>query len=165
MSRREFLEDVNDIYDLKNVVYDAEIDALEDVYDYDGMDWYLNEYLTDIARYRDWEDMKDYLNRVPTYTDGYYERYDGDEWEPYDEDRRFADDKQEVYEILCNCNFFEDDDEEEEKEESSTYDYSIDEEYLADDPVEEEQQIDIVRFISRDDNDEEDEEDEDFVVI
>lgn len=145
MTREEFLENVTTFGELKDFCYDQDCDLLEDVYDEEGRDDYIDEDLVELARDSSWEEMRDYLDNIPT---GYewYRNYDG--WEGLD-DYDFDQYKRDVLEWMDDNGFWEEEEEDEE------------EEYGGNDVFAEE----LARDAASHEYDEEDEvEDEDFSV-
>ncbi len=65
MTRQEFIENVNDWYDLKDFCSDNDCDILDDIYDEDGMDseieYYIGEYRNDYS----WRELRDILYDIP----------------------------------------------------------------------------------------------------
>lgn len=105
MTRAEFIEEVNDIWSLRDFCYDNEIEGVscrDEVYTYDDMSYDVNECLVDWAREYDWDQLRDMLDEIPTnYDELYVRNYDGD-WVEYDDCDRFGDDKEEVLREVDN---------------------------------------------------------------
>lgn len=116
MTRQEFIEEVNDFYDLIEFCDEQDIDLCNRVYaqaDYDAM---INECLCDWAREGHWWDVLERLRNLPTGYDWYY---DGDYgWE----EAYFPDFKNEVIDIMDRDDAWDEEevDEEDEDDEEET---------------------------------------------
>lgn len=125
MTRNEFLEDVTTFSDLKDFCYNENCSILEDVYDEEGRDDYINECLMDWAREDSWQDLYGRLDNIPTgydwyryddygdwcgLDDGDFEEYKGDVLEWADDNGVWDDDEEEDVEEDC----FEDEPEDDE---------------------------------------------------
>ena len=110
MTRNEFLENVSTFGDLKDFCCDEDCSLLEDVYDEEGRDDYINECLMDWTREDSWQDLYSRLDSIPTGYDWY--RYDdyGD-WCGLD-DEDFEDYKGDVLEWADDHGVWDDDEEE-----------------------------------------------------
>lgn len=76
MTRNEFLEEVNDYYDLKRFCWDYDCYECDDIYDTDQLDDYINEQLVEWAHdARNWQELYDRLNEIDVGYD--YYRIDG----------------------------------------------------------------------------------------
>lgn len=109
MTRNEFLENVTSFYDLKDFCNDEDCNLLEDVYDEEGRDDFINDCLMDWARDDSWQDLYNRLDSIPTGYDWY--RYDdyGDWCSLDDED--FEEYKNDVLEWADNNGVWDDDEE------------------------------------------------------
>lgn len=109
MTRNEFLENVTSFYDLKDFCSDEDCNLLEDVYDEEGRDDFINDCLMDWARDDSWQDLYNRLDSIPTGYDWY--RYDdyGDWCSLDDED--FEEYKNDVLEWADNNGVWDDDEE------------------------------------------------------
>lgn len=107
MTRQEFIENVNDWYDLKDFCADNGCDILDDVYDEDGMDseieYYIGEYRGDYT----WREFRDMLSDIPT---GYefYREDDAFDWVGLD-DSDFRDYKENVLDWMDDGEYWEED--------------------------------------------------------
>lgn len=117
MTRDEFLENVNDWYELRDFCDDVGCDYCEDVYDDEGRDDYINECLMDWARNDSWYELRDRLADIPT---GYefYRIDDCGDWRSLD-DSDFDQYKQEVLEWMDDNEYW---DEEEDDEYDDDFD-------------------------------------------
>lgn len=82
MTRTEFLENIETFGELKDFCYDEDCSLLEDVYDEEGMDSFVNECLMDWARNDTWQELYSRLDDIPTGYDWY--RYEYGDWEVLD---------------------------------------------------------------------------------
>lgn len=114
MTRNEFLENVTSFYDLKDFCNDEDCNLLEDVYDEEGRDDFINDCLMDWARDDSWQDLYNRLDSIPTGYDWY--RYDdyGDWCSLDDED--FEEYKNDVLEWADNNDIWDNDEEDDEEE-------------------------------------------------
>lgn len=137
MTRNEFLENVTTFGDLKDFCYNEDCSILEDVYDEEGRDDYINECLMDWARDDTWQELHDRLDGIPTGYDWY--RYDdyGD-WCALD-DEDFEDYKNDVLEWADDHGVW-DDDEEDDMEDDVEDDCFEDED---DEPAPEEEDFSV----------------------
>lgn len=119
MTRREFLESVNDFYDLITFCNDNGCDICEDLYDDDEYDEAIENDIRDTVGDYSWRDFRDYLSDLPTGYDWY--RRDGEfdyvgvdhDFDEYKADvLRWADDEGDIW----------DEDDEEEEEDDEEYD-------------------------------------------
>ena len=81
MTREDFINNVTTWDELKDFCYDYDCDYLEDVYDSDGVDDYLDRAIEDWSRNLNWRQLRDRLEDIPT--DG--EWYSIDEYEDINE--------------------------------------------------------------------------------
>lgn len=99
MTKSEFIDNINDIDQLKQFLNDNDLyELLEDVYSYDDMSQYIEDSIVDWAHNNNWEDLYDMLADVPRDTEEWYVQ---DDWAPcgwarYDDHHRFEDDKQDI---------------------------------------------------------------------
>lgn len=112
MTRQEFIENVNDWYDLKDFCSSNDCDILDCIYDEDGMDseieCYMDEYHDDYS----WREFRDMLSDIPT---GYeFYREDGAfNWVGM-EDSDFREYKDSILEWMDDGGYWDDDEEDEE---------------------------------------------------
>lgn len=115
MTRREFLEDVTDFYDLRDFCWRNDCYVMDDydVIDDEQKDDRIHEWLRETDE--DWSTIRDILDDVPTGYDFY--RCDG--WVTFYpcDDSDFDDVKSEVLEWADDNDVFEDSDEEDDDEE------------------------------------------------
>lgn len=142
MTRAEFLDNINDFYDLAQFCSDEGLSIMEDVYSDDARDEYIDDDLTEIARNYTWREMRDYLQNIPTGSD-WWVRDDWGDWCSIDND--FAQWKNDVLEEADDIarsngwdNWFDTDDEDEEYDEDEQYAIYDEEEHEPDDDEEEE---------------------------
>lgn len=82
MTRDEFIEGINDWYDLIEFCDDNGCHVCEDVFSKESLDEYVDERMVEWAREVDsWEELADVLDRLPRY-DGYFVK---DEYEDFSE--------------------------------------------------------------------------------
>lgn len=114
MTRQEFIEDVNDFWDLKEFCYENNLDTCDNIYDAESYNDFINECVIDWARQDNWWELLQRLADLPRNYDWYY---CGDyDWEEAD----FQDFKDEV---LDEMDRYGDWDEEEEEEEDEEFDF------------------------------------------
>lgn len=120
MTRNEFIEDVNNFYDLRDFCWGNDCYECDNVFDEEGRDDYVNEHLVDWARDADnWEDLQEQLNDIATGYD-FYRINDYGELEGLD-DYDFESYKDDVLSWGDNHDIWDEDEEEEEEVEE---DYS-----------------------------------------
>lgn len=130
MTRKEFLEDVNDMDDLICFCNDNDLSTLEYVYDSDSFDSYINDCLYDKVRNNgdSWVDVKDWLNDIPDGYDYYDTEYDFEGIGDYE----FDDYKTRVLDDADYYDVWEDEEDDEEVEgvedDEEVYDSDISEE-------------------------------------
>lgn len=130
MTRQQFIDEVNDWWELIDFCNEYECSYCEDVYSEESRDDYINEDLVDMARNADsWSSLLDILNDITTGYD-YYRRTDYDDWEGLG-DYEFNDYKNDVLEWADNNEIWEDDEEEALPE----VDYDDDDFVVADEPM------------------------------
>lgn len=114
MTRQEFIDDITSWWELIDFCNDEGYEEfVEDIFDEEDRDSYINDNLLDMARNADsWEDLLSTLRDIPTGYD-YYRRDDYDEWSGAD-DYDFNEIKDDLLERLDEDEFWEDYDEEEE---------------------------------------------------
>lgn len=135
MTRNEFLNDVITFGELKDFCYDYDCTMLEDVYDEEGRDDYINECLMDWARDDSWQELYSRLDGIPTGYDWY--RYDDyGEWCGLD-DGDFEEYKDDVLEWGDDNDIW---DEDEEEDDTDIFAEEIDADMAdeEDEPVEDE---------------------------
>lgn len=134
MTRDEFLESVNDWWELKDFCSEIGCEYCDSIIDDDGLDeeveYALGEYLRDY----NWREIRDMLGDIPTGYNWY--RCDGSFDYVGLDDSDFEDVKDEVYEWAFNNGYFDDDEEEGEEYDDATEPEFCDE--TEEDPVEEE---------------------------
>lgn len=84
MTRHEFFEDITEWWQLIEFCRDNGYDGyVEDIYDDDGRDEFINECLVDWAREDTWRELLNRLDDIPT---GYaYYRYNYGDWDGLDD--------------------------------------------------------------------------------
>lgn len=132
MTRQEFLDEVCTWGDLIDFCRDNRMDDfVEDIYDEEARNDYINECLVDWARDNTWDELYSILDRIPT---GYeYYRYDYGDWDGLTDDD-FYDDKQEVEEYAVANGVFDTDEEDEEEPEDEPEEEELEDE----EPIEDE---------------------------
>ena len=110
MTRAEFFDNVTTWSELKDFCYDERCDILEDIYDEDGRDSYINDCLMDWARNDTWPELLARLEDIPTGYEAY--RYNYGEWEGLD-GADFRAIRDEVAEWVDEYSVWDDDEEEE----------------------------------------------------
>lgn len=111
MTRQEFIENVNDWYDLKDFCADNDCGVLDDIYDEDGMDNEIEYYITEYRDDYSWRDFRDMLDDIPTGYEFYLEE-GAFNWVGLD-DSDFRDYKESVLEWMDNGEYWDEDDEDE----------------------------------------------------
>ena len=136
MTRQDFLDIYDDFYELKNFCSEHGCYELDDVYDSDDRDYYINE---ELAENREgWRDVLCWLRNID---DGYnwYERNEWGEWNGICDDE-FEDYRDRVLDWCEENGIFDEEEEEEEPSpdpeeerefESFGQDFSVDELYSA----------------------------------
>jgi hypothetical protein len=71
MTRTEFIEDVNDFYDLKRFCDDEGSSICDEIFAGDELRERVNDDLESLARSYTWDELRDYLNEVPEDNDWY----------------------------------------------------------------------------------------------
>lgn len=111
MTRQQFIDEVNDWWELIDFCNDEGCSYCEDVYSEESRDDYINEELVDMARNADsWASLRDNLNDIDTDYD-YYRCTDYGDWEGLG-DYEFRDYKEDVLEWADEQDIWEDDEEE-----------------------------------------------------
>lgn len=111
MTRQQFIDEVNDWWELIDFCNDEGCSYCDDVYSEESRDDYINEELVDMARDADsWSSLLDTLNDITTGYD-YYRRTDYGDWEGLG-DYEFSDYKDDVLEWGDNNDIWEEDEEE-----------------------------------------------------
>lgn len=110
MTRQQFIDEVNDWWELIGFCNDEGCSRCEDVYSEEIRDDCINEELVDMARYAaSWASLLDMLNDIATGYD-YYRRTDYGDWEGLD-DYEFKDYKNDVLGWADEQDIWEDDEE------------------------------------------------------
>ena len=164
MTRQEFIDSINDIYELKDFCSDNELyEELDEVYTYDEVYSMIDDRVADWAREYSWTDLRDMLNECPTDENVYYvsDDYNASGFSEYD-DYGFEDDKQRILdEIDRYYPEIWDDPEEEDEPEEEFSEEEIDFAGFVTDCSDE-----SVKFISqRSTEDDEDEDEEDSLIF
>ena len=111
MTRQEFIDTCYDFSELKNFCNEYNCYELDDVYDSDDRDYYIDEELADS---RDgWRDVRDWLRNIED-GDDWYQRNDYGEW--CGVDYLFEDFQQRVIDWCEENGIFDDEEEEEESQ-------------------------------------------------
>lgn len=123
MTRNEFLESVNDWWELKDFCADYDCDYLEPVYDEDGMDEEIEYVLREgYADNYSWRELRDALENIPTGFD-FYRQNSSFDWDGLD-DGDFDSYKEDVLDWADDNDVWDEDED--------------DEEYFDEEPTEEE---------------------------
>lgn len=115
MTRKQFLEDVDDICSLYAFCLDCDIqDELDDVYAGDGFDSKVQEELEYAYESgTSWRAIKDYLSNLPDYDyEEFYIYNDFLDWSCYSDCDRFDSDKEHILSFADEWGLFEEDEEE-----------------------------------------------------
>lgn len=83
MTRRQFIENITEWSELISFCYDEDCTICEYIYDENGMDVEINEYLRDYVDDYDWEQIRDYLSDIPIGV-GYFRQNGAFSWEELD---------------------------------------------------------------------------------
>ena len=130
MTRQQFIDEVNDWWELIDFCNDEGCSYCDDVYSEESRDDYINEQLVDMARNADsWSELLDTLNDITTGYD-YYRRDDYGEWSGLG-DYEFNEYKDDVLEWADDQEIWEDDEEEPLPED----DEDEDDDFVADEPI------------------------------
>ena len=113
MTANEFLENVNDYYDLKDFCSDVGCEYCDDIVDEDTMDEDIEYALDEYRRDYNWKEIRDLLSEIPPGYDWYRCNSSFD----YDglDDSDFDDSKDEVYDWAFNNGYFDDEEPEEDE--------------------------------------------------
>ena len=111
MTEQEFWDDVETWDDLIEICYEYNCYVCDEIFDEDTRDEYINEYVANTGDY--WDEVRDFLNGIPTGYDRYYRNDFGEWYGTYDGDDVFNDSKDEVGEWLAESGYFETEEEEE----------------------------------------------------
>lgn len=87
MTRQEFIENCNDVWELKNFAYEQGLYALEDledVYDVDDIGGILDSAIPEYLQYNSWGDLREALNEIYN-MDGYVKWNGGLSFDEFDE--------------------------------------------------------------------------------
>lgn len=114
MTRNEFLDTVNDWYELIEFCNDVGCSYCDDVYSEESMNDDINERLTDWAQECTWQELYSRLDDIPSGYD-YYRCNDYGDWESLD-DSDFDDYKDDVLEWMDNNGYWDEDDDDFEDE-------------------------------------------------
>ena len=129
MTANEFLENVNDYYDLKDFCSEVGCEYCDDIVDDDTLDEDVEYALAEYRRDYNWREIRDVLNGIPTGYDWY--RCDGSFDYVGLDDSDFEDSKDEVYEWALNNGYFDD-----EVDEDGEYDDEVVEDGFYEEPEE-----------------------------
>ena len=113
MTANEFLENVNDYYDLKDFCSEIGCEYCDDIVDDDTLDEDVEYALGEYRRDYSWREIRDLLNDIPTGYDWY--RCDGSFDYVGLDDSDFEDSKDKVYEWALNNGYFDDEADEDEE--------------------------------------------------
>ena len=131
MTRQEFIDDVTCWGELIDFCNDEGCDYLDNIYDEDARDDYINEYqLEDWVRNNTWSNLYSLLDDIPSGYD-YYRIDEYGDWEGLD-DYDFGDYKDDVLRWADDIGIFDEEDEEEDPA-----DYGIEDEEVDDEEIEE----------------------------
>lgn len=130
MTRQQFIDEVNDWWELIDFCNDEGCSYCDDVYSEESRDDYINEKLVDMARNADsWSELLDILNDIATGFD-YYSRDDYGEWYGLG-DYEFNEYRDNVLEWGDDNDIWE----EEEEDEPLLDDDDEDDDFVADEPM------------------------------
>lgn len=115
MTRQDFIENVNEWYELLEFCRHEDCDVCEDVYSDDDKDDYINENFRYLVEEHNWWTLRDILNDIPT-GDGYYLYENINDWRELD-DEDFEEFKGSVLQWMDNGGYWEEEEEYEEYEE------------------------------------------------
>ena len=114
MTRREF-DEIGSFGELQDVCRDYGCDYMDDYMDDESMDTQICESITDALEHKVWYEVKELLDGIEFYGEGWYRR-DGEwDWE-YVSDDSLDDLKEEVREWMENHDCFEDDEDDDYEE-------------------------------------------------
>ena len=131
MTRQEFIDEINDWWDLIDFCNSEGCDYLENIYTEESRDDYINEYqLEDWVRNNTWRNLYSLLDDIPSDYE-YYRIDEYGDWEGLD-DYDFGDYKDDVLRWADDRGIFDEEDEEEDPA-----DYGIEDEEVDDEEVEE----------------------------
>ena len=116
MTRREFEEEINNWYDLLNFCSDNGLYTCEDVVTWDVRDEYVNEWLRDLPRGMDWEEVLSVLDEIPR-GDGYFRCDSSTDFTELDDYDDFEAYKSDVLNEAEEDGIFDEEEEDEEEEE------------------------------------------------
>lgn len=111
MTRREFLEEVNDFSDLLDFCWEESLSTCEDVYSEGSLSELIDEEIKEKIQYNSWMEVRDFLNDIPEGYDFYSQDGYGD-WRGLGSDD-FEDYKLEVLREMDASGAWEDEPEEE----------------------------------------------------
>lgn len=124
MTRRDFIDCVNDFYDLIEFCNDNGCEICEDLYDDDSYDDAIEEDIRDSIGDYSWRDFRDYLQSLPTGYDWY--RRDGS-FDYVGVDHDFEEYKADVLRWADEEEVWDEDEEDEEEEEDDDDDLDFEE--------------------------------------
>lgn len=114
MTRREFIENIEEFNDLIQFCWDEGLGDLIDVFSAETLNERVFEVIVDYDRYNDWRDVYNFLGRIPTN----YAWYTEDDWGDYIgvSDEEFPRYKQTVLEAMDEDGAWDDEEDEHETE-------------------------------------------------
>lgn len=119
MTRQEFIDNIDDYYELRDFCQENDSYEFDDIIDQDSFDEYVNDNIWN-NRY-DWRDLQEWLNNIPT---GYY-FYDVING-VFDavglSDENFESDKDEILQKATNKGWFDEEEPEEDSDEDEDND-------------------------------------------
>lgn len=137
MTANEFLENVNEWWELKDFCSETGCDYCEDIVDEETLDEDVEYALSEYHRDYNWREVRDLLDDIPTGYD--YYRCDGSFDYVGLDDEDFESLKEDVYDWAFNNGYFDDEEEEEEVEDGALLDEDFfDSSEPEEDPVEDE---------------------------
>lgn len=132
MTRREFLDNVDDFYGLLEFCNENGCDICEDIYDSDTYDECVDDDLAEATREDGWRTIRDWLDDLPTGYD-FYRREGFLTYSGVDND--FEDYKSDVLEWADDNEIWDEEDDEEEEEEGLEEDVVEDDDFEVEDDI------------------------------
>lgn len=135
MTRQQFVDEVNDWWDLTDFCYDNDCSYCDDVYPEDSRDERINEYLVNMARDADcWQSLLDSLSSIETGYEYYRETDDGT-WVGLDNTYDFESYKDDVLDWGDSNDIWDDDEEEPLYESPFSDDETEDDDFVTNEPI------------------------------
>ena len=109
MTRQDFIDNVNDWWELKDFCNDEDCDICSDIYSDEDMDEEINYAIRGYSDDYQWYELRDLLRGIPS---GYsfYRQNGSFDWEGLDDDADFTSYKDDVLEWMDNGGYWEDED-------------------------------------------------------